>query len=230
MAKFEIVSMTIMGNPNVGVYIQATDKYVLAPEGLEEDKKETIREVMGVEVYEVTVNASRLIGVFAAGNSRGLLLPATAGDDEVERIRKLLGDSVIVEKLPSRNNAVGNLIVANDRAALAYPGLEKEALKIVRDVLDVEVEARSVAGVSTVGSVVVVTNKGGVVHPDATEDELEFLSSLFGVPVLTGTVNFGVAYVRTGLVANSRGALVGADTSGPEIARLQMALGGGGSE
>ena len=230
MAKFEVVAVTLMGNPNVGVYVHATDKYVLVPEGVEEDKLSLIAEVFGIEPVQVTVNGSRLVGVFVAGNERGLLLPSTAGDEEVALIRRALGDSIIVEKLPSRNNAVGNLVAANSKAALVYPGLERDALKIVRDVLDVEVEARPIAGISTVGSALVVTNKGGVVHPDASEEEVEFLSSFFGVPILTGTVNFGVAYVRTGLAANSRGAIVGAETSGPEIARIQMALGGGGGE
>ncbi len=225
--KFEVVAVNLMGNPNVGVYIHATDKYVIIPEGIEEDKKSIIREVLGLEPIEASINSSRLIGVFVGGNERGLLLPSTVPEDEVEAVRRALGDGVIVEKLPSRNNAVGNLIAANSRAALVYPGLEREALRVVRDVLDVEVEARAIAGVSTVGSAIVVTNRGGIVHPDVTEEELEFLTSLFGVPVLTGTVNFGVAYVRTGLVANSKGALVGAETSGPEIARIQMALGGG---
>ncbi len=230
MAKFEVVAVTLMGNPNVGVYVHATDKYVLVPEGVEEDKLSLIAEVFGIEPVQVTVNGSRLVGVFVAGNERGLLLPSTSGDEELALIRKALGDSIIVEKLPSRNNAVGNLVAANSKAALVYPGLERDALKIVRDVLDVEVEARPIAGISTVGSALVVTNKGGVVHPDASEEEVEFLSSFFGVPILTGTVNFGVAYVRTGLAANSRGAIVGAETSGPEIARIQMALGGGGGE
>jgi len=230
LAKFEVVALTIMGNSNVGVYIHATDDYVLVPRGIEEDKKRVIGDVLGGEPLEVIINGSRLVGVFSAGNERGLLLPATVSEDEVAEIKRLLGDSVIVEKLPSRNNAVGNLVAANSRAALVYPGLERHALKVVRDVLDVEVEARPVAGVSTVGSVLAVTNRGGLVHPDASEEEVEFLSDLFGVPVLTGTVNFGVAYVRTGLAANSRGAIVGAETSGPEIARIQMALGGGGGE
>ncbi len=228
MEKFEVETLTIMGNSNVGVYMYATDRYVLVPEGLEEEKKAIVREVLRTELVEATVAGTRLIGVLAGGNSRGLLVSTTTTEDEIRVLKTALGDGVVVEVLPSRNNAVGNLIAANDKAALVYPGIEREALSIIRDVLDVEVVTRPVAGVSTVGSVVAVTNRGGLVHPDATEEELRFLSELFGVPFLTGTVNFGVAFVRTGVVANSRGAIVGQETSGPELARIQMALGGGG--
>ncbi len=227
MAKFDVQVMSIMGNPNVGVYMFATDRYAIVPEGLEEEKKEAVREVLGVEPFEATIAGTRLIGVLVGGNERGLLVSSTVTDDEVRLLREALGDGVIVEVLKSRNNAVGNLLVANSKAALLYPGVEREVVKVIQDVLDVEVYQRSIAGVSTVGSVVAVTNRGGLVHPDASEEEVRFLSDIFGVPVLTGTVNFGIGFVRTGLVANSRGAIVGSETSGPEIARIQMALGGG---
>jgi len=226
-SKFQVAAMNIMGNPNVGVYMHATDTYVLIPPGLEEEKKETIREVLGLDPIETMVAGTKLVGVLVGGNDKGLLVSPTIGDDEFRALRRALGDNVRVEKLPSKNNAVGNLIAANRKAALVYPGLEEDAIRVIRDTLEVEVVARPVAGVATVGSVLVVTNRGGLVHPDATEEELDFLSDLFGVPVQTGTVNFGVAFVRTGLVANSRGAIVGEETRGPEIARIQMVLGGG---
>jgi len=98
---------------------------------------------------------------------------------------------------------------------------------VIRDVLGVEVVKRSIAGIPTVGSVLVVTNRGGLIHPDAEEEEVKALSEIFRVPILTGTVNFGVSFVRIGLVANSYGAIVGEETQGPEIARIHMALGGG---
>ncbi len=227
MVKFEVQTLSIMGNSNVGVYIFATDSYVLVPKGIDPEKKNIIAEVFKLDPIEVTIAGTRLIGVLVGGNDKGLLVPTNIEDDELRLLKKSLGDSVIVETLPSRNNAIGNLIAANSKAALVYPELEKSALKIIRDTLDVEVFERPIAGVSTVGSVVAVTGRGGLVHPDATEEEVKFLSDTFGVPFLTGTVNFGVAFVRTGLAANSWGAIVGEETSGPEIARIQMALGGG---
>jgi translation initiation factor 6 len=82
----------------------------------------------------------------------------------------------------------------------------------------------SIAGIPTVGSVAVITDKGGVVHPDVSDDELEGLSKFFEVPLDVGTVNFGVAFIKTGLVANNYGALVGERTTGPEIMRIMKAL------
>ena len=116
--------------------------------------------------------------------------------------------------------------MANSHGALVYPNLEDEVVKVIRDSLGVEVVKRSIGGISSVGTVVAVTDVGGLVHPDATDEEIEFLRDLFKVPFRTGTVNFGVSFVRTGLVVNSKGAIVGNDTSGPEIARIQTTFSG----
>ena len=44
------------------------------------------------------------------------------------------------------------------------------------------------------------------------------------VPVDIGTVNLGSPYIAIGLVANSNGALVGSETTGPEIVKISHAL------
>ncbi len=223
--RFEVYKLNLFGNPNIGVYMLATDKYVIVSEGITREEEEVIESVLRPRVLlKATVLGTRLVGVLMAGNSNGLLLPGGA-EEEVPLFEKELG--VAVGVLPSRHNAVGNIIVANDKAGLAHPGLEDQALKAASEILGVELHRRDIAGVTTVGSAIVVTNRGAVVHPDASDEEIEELSRIFGVPVEPGTVNFGMELVRTGLVANSYGALVGEETSGPEIARIQTALGGG---
>ena len=91
--------------------------------------------------------------------------------------------------------------------------------------LGVEVVAQqALANITTVGSMIVVTDEGGVVHPGVSEEELRFLENLFGVPFTPATVNFGLYFVKAGLVANNRGAIVGDETTGPELMRIQQAL------
>jgi len=225
--RYEVAKVSILGNSNVGVYIYANDYYAFVPPGLTRSEKELIEEVLDVEVVEVTIAQTRLIGVLMNGNNNGIILARNASPDEVERIKRATRDMNVVV-LDSRNNAVGNLVVANSRYALAYPFLNERELEEISDALGVEVERGSVANVPTVGSVLVVTDRGGIVHPEASEEEIEALSKKFGVSIAPGTVNFGVAFIRTGLVANNKGAIVGEDTTGPELARIQMALRGEG--
>jgi len=217
--------LSVFGNPNIGVYILATDKYAIVPPGLAPKTLEAISSTLGIDpdsIVETRIAGTVIIGVMASGNSNGIVLPRIVREEEVAAIKRTLDINVAV--LESRNTAVGNIVLANDKAALVYPELEEPAIKMIKDALGVEVERRTIVHIPTVGSVAVITNKGGLIHPDVSDQELEFLSQFFGVPLDVGTVNFGVPFIKTGLVANSRGALIGEQTTGPELMRIQKAL------
>jgi len=96
---------------------------------------------------------------------------------------------------------------------------------VVSETLDIEVVRGSIANFKIAGSVAVATNKGVLVHPLATSDELEFLEKTMKVPVDVGTVNQGTKLVGAGAVANSNGVMVGEKTTGPEMARIEESLG-----
>jgi translation initiation factor 6 len=69
------------------------------------------------------------------------------------------------------------------------------------------------------------TNVGAIVHPRTTELELTRLEALLQVHIEPATVNGGVPYVASGIVANARNAVVGNLTTGPELLMLSRALG-----
>ncbi len=98
-------------------------------------------------------------------------------------------------------------------------------MNIIGKALNVkEIRKGTIAQVLVVGSAGVVTSKGGLLHVEATEEEVKSLSSFFKVNLDVGTVNFGSAFIRSGMVANSHGILVGSSTTGPEILRIQRAF------
>jgi translation initiation factor 6 len=56
-----------------------------------------------------------------------------------------------------------------------------------------------------------------LVHPKVTVAELDELSSLLQIPLVTGTVNRGSDVIGGGLVANDYSAFVGMETTGTEV-------------
>ncbi len=218
--------MSINGNPNVGVYVYANNRVALVPPTVTEKDKKTIADVLGVEVVETRIADMVINGVMVAGNDRGILLPRIVKPEEYDLLRERIGDVVKLHILDVRQTALGNLIAANSYAALVSPLLPKHAVDTVKEVLGVEVVYQgTLAEIATVGSMIVVTDKGGVVHPGVSDEELRMLSNLFRVEVSRATVNFGLYFVKAGLVANNRGAIVGDETTGPELMRIQQALG-----
>ncbi|RLE51923.1 MAG: translation initiation factor IF-6 [Candidatus Methanomethylicota archaeon] len=218
-----IERITIYGSSSIGVFCLATDSYVILPPDVADKTLKVIEEVLGVPVVQTRIGGSVLIGALAIGNDNGVLLPYYASDEELSFLKSTL--QVNVSTLPSKKTALGNVILANDHAAVTHPGLESKAKRIIEDVLGVEVVDAQIAGLPIVGAAAVITNKGGLVHPLVSEEELKNISDIFKVNVDVGTVNAGFPFVGIGIVANSRGALVGSATTGPELAHIERALG-----
>ncbi len=217
--------LNVHGNPNIGVYIFANNHIALVPPTITPKDKKLVQDVLGVEVIETKIADMIINGVMVAGNDKGLLLPRITRPDEYDLLKGLLGDKMRIEILNIRQTALGNLIAANNTGALISPSIDAAAIKKIQEVLGVErVLQKPLANMPTVGSMIVVTNKGGVVHPGVSDEEIRMLSNLFGVDFATATVNFGLYFVKAGLVANDNGALVGDETTGPELMRIQQAL------
>ena len=121
--------------------------------------------------------------------------------------------------------AVGNDILVNDHGAFVHPDLTAKSIKIIKDTLDVPVTKGTIAGLPTVGMAAVVTNKGCLCHPKITDAEKAVLQDVFNVEVMIGTVNHGFPMIGSGLVANTKGAIIGDQTTGIEMGRIEEALG-----
>ncbi|MEM4298605.1 MAG: translation initiation factor 6, partial [Nitrososphaerota archaeon] len=65
---------------------------------------------------------------------------------------------------------------------------------------------------------------GGVIHPNASEEEVKRVQEVLKVDVEPATVNGGVPFVASGIVVNSQAAIVGSLTRGPELAILTRAF------
>jgi translation initiation factor 6 len=122
-------------------------------------------------------------------------------------------------------NAAGNDILANDYGALVHPELKTTTIKQISNILGVPVQKGTIASLGTVGMAAVVTNKGCLCHPKATDEERQQLKKVFDVDVMIGTVNHGFPMIGSGLVANTKGAIIGNMTTGIEMGRIEEALG-----
>ncbi|MFX1577701.1 MAG: translation initiation factor IF-6 [Promethearchaeota archaeon] len=209
------------GSSNIGAFCRVTDNWILqAPSN--EPTTRGLTELFEKQPLTTTVGQSTLVGILTAGNQNGLLVPHTTFDEEVESLQERLNIPIIPMK--SKLTALGNLILTNDHAALVSTEFSKTDLKVIRDTLGVEVEAKTLAGSDLVGSYCVVTNKGLLAHTDISEEELDWLASFFSVESEIGTINCGVPYVSIGLLATFQAAAAGFETTGPELMRITEAF------
>lgn len=216
-----ISKLSIFGSPYVGVYVISNDKMTIVPRGTDQRIITKIKATLKVNtVFETILAGSPLLGSLAVLNNKGAVITDFALEDDVNFLFDKLNVLFIVDKI----NAVGNDILANDHAALVHEDFDRETVKLIEDTLDVEVVKGRIGGIKTVGSAAIVTNKGMLVHPKTTNEEMEFLKDLFKVPVYMTTANYGSIYLGASMVANIHGAIVGEKTSTVEIDRIENGL------
>ncbi len=224
----EINKLSIFGNPNIGVYIFTNNYIAIVPPGLTSSEKKTIIETLGVEIYESKIANTIINGVLIIGNDHGVVFPRIILDEELELLTHFLkkhGINIYVSR--SKNTALGNILLCNNKACIVGSELESPEVSKISDTLNVEIVVKDVMYLTIPGSLAVITDHGGVIHPDISDDELKDLENIFKVPLERATVNSGIPFIKSGLIANNRGVIVGERTTGPEILRIRRGLSGG---
>ena len=206
---------SIVGSPSIGVYSLATENIVMIPRMVPQQKAQEFADWLKTKLVYTTVSGSVLIGALACANSNGMLLPNSIRDEELAEIRNSFDGTITI--METKKTAYGNIVLANDKGAIVDPRVKEDDVKKISETLGVEVFQTEIAGLPYVGSLAAVTNKGVLAHPLLKDEERKILEQAFKVPVDVGTINCGIPYVSTGLLANTHGAVAGSMTTGPEM-------------
>ena len=210
-----ITKTKIHSSSFIGIYVCCNNEYAVIPPNVD---KTIFEDILKVETINAVIGNSSLIGSMMVMNQYGAVVIDSTEPKELKFLD--LPYAIIKDKI----NAVGNDILANDYCAMVHPSFNKQTIKEIEDILNVEVVPSKLAGLSTVGSVAVVTNKGMLVNPNCTDDEIKNLKEIFKVPVNIATANYGKIYLGASVVANDNGAIVGIDSTSIEINRIEEGL------
>lgn len=214
--------LNFSGNPNVGVFARATERHVFVPPALSARERADVEGALEVAPVATSLAGTNLVGSLLAANGHGVVVGDVALRRELAVLRRT-GLDVLV--LDHRLNAAGNNLLVNDAGALVNPEFPDRLVRRIEATLGVPVQRGTLAGLGTVGMAGVATNQGVLVHPKASADEREAARRALGRETLAGTINHGTALIGAGLLANSKGAVIGAASTGIEVARVEDALG-----
>ena len=218
----DIIKYDVYRQPNIGVYINVNDTIGLVPMGFAETKAKKLEEYLNIEIFYTAIANTRLIGTLSVMNNKGILLPSTAYQDEYDYLKNETDLEVGV--LDTKFNALGNVICANDKGAVVSPWLSKEDCQTISDVLGVETVQKRIAGFNQIGSVMVANDSGAAIHPEANEEDMKMFANVLGVKIEQSSINNGIPYVSSGILANNHSLVVGSLTTGPEIMMLTRAF------
>jgi translation initiation factor 6 len=223
-----ILKTNFNGTPNVGLYGYATADWVLLGEHLTEKLLAEVTEVLGnVPVHSFRVAGTGMPGIFLAGNSQTLLVPSIAFDYELAQLEKLKIPHTVFK---TRHTCLGNNIVANDNGAIISMDFDETERKFIEKSLGVPAVRMEIAKLSTPGALIVLNGKRGIIHRDATQEEVAEAERILKVKLEPATVNLGTPYLRAGIMSNAHRFVIGDQSGGPEIVHIDEALGYMGDE
>ena len=218
----DIIKYDVYRGPNIGIFTTVNDRFVFVPNGFAKTKATNLARYLQTDYLFTPVANTRLLGILMVLNNHGMLLPRTSSPEEIANLRKRTDLNVKI--LDTKHNALGNLICANDKGGIVSPVIEKEHIKEIEDVLDIEVMQKKVAGYYQVGAVMQANNLGGVIHPEADEEDIKKFSNILGINIERSTINGGTPFVSSGMLVNNNAIVVGNLTNGPEIMMLTRAF------
>lgn len=218
----KLYKTSLNGNSNIGLYGFCNDLYCLLASEFTPEQVAIIHEVLRVPVYQIKIAHTSLIGALVTGNSRVLLVPNITDDPELMQLKRLNIPYTIV---PSKITALGNAILCNDAGALVHCEYSADVKKIIRQALNVRLHPGEIGNTEVPGSCVVHNTRAAIIHAFATLEQIKEVEDLLGVPCTKGTVNFGSPLIRSGLLANSHGMVIGDASTGIEIENIYEALG-----
>lgn len=209
-----IEKYSFKGSENTGFYTVATNSYILVPPDYRE------KEFFETDVVETKINKTNLVGLFSAGNSNCLLVPREISQIEQDKLDE---SGINYKVIDSNYNALGNLILCNDRGAVISQKISEYKEKI-EEALEVEAEVADIKGLNP-GVSGVTNSHGAVIHRDASEeDAIKVKEALDLEDIDIGTVNMGSPFTGSGATANDNHLLTGENTTGPEIGRFDRTM------
>ncbi len=220
-----LLQRDLFNSPYSGVFCTTNDVLTLVPPGIPKDDLESISEALGTKVEVITIGGSRVVGTLVAMNSKGILVSNLATSREAKKLEKIISNlDLQLGVLPERSNAIGNNFLVNDNGGFCNERLSAKTKELAENVLGINITSKSLNNMDTLGMIGCVTNKGGLCHPDTSAQEREIMEKVLGVSIMEGTVNFGMPLVGAGIVASSKGAVCGRQSTGVELGRVEEAL------
>jgi translation initiation factor 6 len=221
-----ILKTDINGNPNIGLYGFATNKYCFLGEEVSQELADKISKILNVPCFKLNIAGTSLLGVFLVGNDENLLIPKIAFPWEIEKIDKISKEiGFKYHIIETELTALGNNIICNNNACLINPEFNDNVKKQITNALNLQIKEGKIADLPTVGSLAVLNKKGCAIHRDAEQFEIDFINSLLKTDCETATINMGNPFIKSGVIVNDNGFIVGNLSGGPEITYLDEIFG-----
>ena len=210
----EIEYADINGSIHIGVSIFTTEDFAFVPIDTSDSLVDLIGDTLKTTVIRV---AEKIIGTLIVGNSHGFIISNVLSKEVVDQIKTT---NLPVYQAPEFF-AFGNTILANDHGGIISPIIPTEIRENIQETLKIKLKTKRIADSDLVGSLGYVTNNGGLITPLAGENELEDIKKFLKLnEIRIGSINKGSEFIASGMIGNTKGMLIGRETTGIEVMEI----------
>ncbi len=210
--KIEFVDF--LGSIHIGVKMLITENFAFIPNNTPTSLQNLVQGLLEVKIFQISES---IIGSLVVANSFGMVISNVISSEVLEQINQV--DLPVYQA--SEFFAFGNVVLANDYGGLISPIIPPKIRKNISETLNIPLETIKIAQSDLVGSLAFITNNGGLFTPLASEEEISEIKDILHLQqVGVGSVNRGSEFVASGMVGNTKGILIGRETTGIEIMEI----------
>ena len=210
----EIEFADLNGNIHIGVTIYNTEKFAFVPLETQKSLVDLISNILDVEVIKVP---ERIIGTLVTGNSHGFVISNVLSQEVMEHFETT---GLPIYQAPEFF-AFGNVTLINDHGGLISPIIPPSIRERIQSVLKVPLTTKTLGHSDLVGSLAFTTNYGGLLTPQANEEEIALTKQKLNLQEIgVGSINKGSDFIASGIIGNTKGMLIGRETTGIEIMEI----------
>jgi len=213
--------MTFNKNPNIGLYGFATNKFVLVGKEVNKKTAKELERIFEVPVYKINIAGTSLIGVFIVGNEDLILVPSITFESELKQLDKL---KIKYEVFKTDLTCLGNNIALSEHGALINPEFSDYEIKKIKAFFKVPVRRISIGETETPGSCIVLNKDQALIHRDTATKNIKLIEKILKVKAIPSTINMGVPYVKSGILCNEKGLVIGKNSGPAEVMNAEESL------
>lgn len=214
----KILRTRLIGSSYVGLFAITNDNICFIPKNTDEETIKKLEETLDVKAIKTSIYDSALLAVFAKMNNKIAFLPNYATAREIEVVEKEIKVKIIETEL-----ALGNALEVNDFGAIISAMAQKTVVGALKK-CSLNVLQTNIGPQNAIGSSLVATNKGFLISPNASKEEVKKIQDTLNVTGGSSTANTGDTLVRNSVLANTKGIIAGDLTTGFELNRIDEAL------
>jgi len=194
--------------PSIGIVMHMFEDFLIASKS---EKNNVERMNIDMKKYYIE---SPIVSPYFIEYNNGIIISSNAP----EELREILKNHFDIIEIDFIENTVGNIFLIGKNGIVYSHGKEEDARKISEKL---SLPAYKIKTKYLFGSISKVYNNKLLISQELNDKIIEKVKEITGYTLDTGSINFGIPYLRYGIEINKEYLIIGKYSTGHEIVRVE---------